>query len=223
MLFTWLPQGATALLAQATGWGAAVSGVAALYFMHRIYRIPARPFWNHWQVLTAFYGNMLALGPLLIVLALAAVATAQGLPWAATAGTLAAVMLAGLALEAVGLYCHVRDLRREGGEGEASHHEQRTTFGNTYWLRNVGLGLSMGLLALIAVLQPDGLPGLLLWTGAASTVFATALIGRALFYALVIPTTMPGAFFWRNKGFEQHARETGLARLPQVGVLPECH
>ncbi|MBA2351632.1 MAG: hypothetical protein H0V78_07555, partial [Burkholderiales bacterium] len=49
------------------------------------------------------------------------------------------------------------------------------------------------------------------------------LIGRALFYVLVIPTTMPGAFFWRNKGFEQHARETGLARMPQVGVLPDAH
>jgi hypothetical protein len=47
--------------------------------------------------------------------------------------------------------------------------------------------------------------------------------GRALFYALVIPTTMPGAFFWRNKGFEEHARESGLARMPQVGVLPDAH
>ena len=34
---------------------------------------------------------------------------------------------------------------------------------------------------------------------------------------------MPGAFFWLNKGFEQHARETGLARVPQVGVLPDAH
>jgi DMSO reductase iron-sulfur subunit len=223
VLFTWLPHGVIDLLAQASGWGAAVSGVAALYFMHRIYRIPARPFWNHWQVLTAFYGNMLALGPLLIVLALAVVQAIQGLPWAATAGTLATVMLAGLALEAVGLYRHARDLRRDGGEGEASRHEQCTTFGNINRLRNAGLALSMGLLALIAVLHPAGLPGLLLWTGAAVSVFATALIGRALFYALVIPTTMPGAFFWRNKGFEQHARETGLARMPQVGVLPGCH
>jgi hypothetical protein len=49
------------------------------------------------------------------------------------------------------------------------------------------------------------------------------LIGRALFYALVIPTTLPGAFFWHNKGFEEHARETGLAGMPQVGVLPDCH
>jgi hypothetical protein len=48
-------------------------------------------------------------------------------------------------------------------------------------------------------------------------------MGRALFYVLVIPTTMPGAFFWHNKGFETHARETGLAQWPQVGVVPDSH
>jgi UPF0716 family protein affecting phage T7 exclusion len=58
---------------------------------------------------------------------------------------------------------------------------------------------------------------------AALLIVATALIGRALFYVLVIPTTMPGAFFWRNKGFEEHARNTGLARMPQVGVLADLH
>jgi hypothetical protein len=51
----------------------------------------------------------------------------------------------------------------------------------------------------------------------------TSLVGRALFYVLVIPTTMPGAFFWKNKGFEQHARDIGLAHLPQVGVVPLKH
>ena len=50
-----------------------------------------------------------------------------------------------------------------------------------------------------------------------------ALIGRALFYVLVIPTTMPGAFFWNNKSFEQHARDIGLANMPQVGVIPDAH
>jgi hypothetical protein len=25
-----------------------------------------------------------------------------------------------------------------------------------------------------------------------------SILGRAMFYVLVIPTTMPGAFFWRN-------------------------
>jgi hypothetical protein len=32
---------------------------------------------------------------------------------------------------------------------------------------------------------------------------------------------MPGAFFWRNKGFEEHARATGLAARAQVGVAPQ--
>ena len=69
----------------------------------------------------------------------------------------------------------------------------------------------------------DGFAGVAAWTGAAALIVATALIGRALFYVLVIPTTMPGAFFWRNKGFADHARETGLAKMPQVGVLPDAH
>ncbi len=46
---------------------------------------------------------------------------------------------------------------------------------------------------------------------------------EALFYVLVIPTTMPGAFFWKNKRFEDHARDIGLAHLPQVGVAPLRH
>ncbi len=40
---------------------------------------------------------------------------------------------------------------------------------------------------------------------------------------LVIPTTMPGAFFWKNRGFVEHAREVGLADMPQLGVAYERH
>jgi len=223
MLFTWLPAAVTTGLAQVSGWGAVLSGLAALYFMHCIYRIPARPFWDHWQVLTAFYGNMLVLGPLLVVPVFAGIQFAHGRPWAGVAGALAGVMLSGLLLESLGLYFHARDLRRGAGEGQASQHEQCTTFGKTYMLRNAGLGLSMILLGGLAVLHPDGVPGLLLWGGAALIILVTAVIGRALFYALVIPTTLPGAFFWRNRGFEQQARDSGLAGMPQVGVLPELH
>ncbi|WP_269471126.1 hypothetical protein [Sulfuriflexus mobilis] len=32
-----------------------------------------------------------------------------------------------------------------------------------------------------------------------------------------------GSFFWRNKGFQEHARETGLANMPQTGVVPDAH
>ncbi len=223
MLFTWLPAGLSNALAQLCGWGAVIAGIAALYFMHSIYRIPARPYWNHWQVLTSFYGSMLALGPLLVVLVYMAAQLLQGLPWSSTVHGLAGLMLCGLALEAVGLYYHARDLRCGGGEGAASHYDQRTKFGNTYLLRNTGIGLSMLMLGLISLLNPDGNTALFMWLVTAISIVGSALIGRALFYALVIPTTLPGAFFWRNRGFEEHARETGLANMPQVGVLPDCH
>ena len=50
------------------------------------------------------------------------------------------------------------------------------------------------------------------------TVLAGELIGRALFYSVVTPTTMPGSLFIKNRGFEQLARDTGLANDPMVGV-----
>jgi len=222
-LFGWLPAGLHAALVQGCGWGAAASGPAALYFMHRIYRIRARPFWNHWQVLTDFYGNMLVLGPLLVALSWIAVQVFSGGDWSAAAATLAGIMLPGLLLQAVGLYRHARNLRAGSGEGQASHRQQTTTFGNVYRLRNAGLAVSVLLTALLAAGAPAGGHGLLLWAAAALLILAGAVTGRALFYAVVIPTTMPGAFFWRNRGFEAHARETGLADMPQVGVLPDCH
>ncbi len=40
---------------------------------------------------------------------------------------------------------------------------------------------------------------------------------------LVIPTTMPGAFFWRNQGLVEHAREVGLADMAQLGVAYQRH
>ena len=223
MLFEWLPAGLTAGLIQVCGWGAVISGIAALYFMHSIYRIPARPFWNHWQVLTSFYGNMLALGPLAVVMVYSVAPILQGQPWAGSVNGFAWIMLAGVSLEALGLVQHARHLRSNGGEGMASHYEQCTKFGMSYLFRNTGLAISMLLLVLIGLLNPDGNAGLMLWGITAAVITVTALTGRALFYALVIPTTMPGGFFWRNKGFEEHARETGLAEMPQVGVLPDCH
>ena len=114
-------------------------------------------------------------------------------------------------------------LKAGSGEAQASYYEQVTTFGKTWLARNAGLGLAMLLALGITMASPAGLPGLLLWVALGTLAVATAITGRALFYALVIPTTMPGAFFWRNRGFEEHARESGLAEMPQVGVLPEYH
>ncbi len=218
-----LPGNLAATLAEVTGWGALLAGLAALWFMHRIYRIPARPFWNHWQVLTSFYGSMLVLGALALAIVHAAVALAAGESFAGVPRFLAGPMIAGLVLETIGLVFHARDLTRRGGEGAASHIEQSTTFGYAYWTRNALLGLTAVAVVVLTLANTGGAVGLALWLVVATAIVAAAILGRMLFYALVIPTTLPGAFFWRNRAFEEHARETGLAALPQVGVATHGH
>ena len=68
------------------------------------------------------------------------------------------------------------------------------------------------------LLAPTGTPAITAWIILSMVAVFASVLGRMLFYALVIPTTMPGAFFWKNKGFEDHARDIGLANMPQVGV-----
>ncbi|RTZ62170.1 MAG: aspartate carbamoyltransferase, partial [Gammaproteobacteria bacterium] len=44
-----------------------VAGFAAgSWYMYKLYRIKARPFWDHWQTASTFYGSMLSLGSLLV-------------------------------------------------------------------------------------------------------------------------------------------------------------
>src|SRR6185369_15624435 len=134
----------------------------------------------------------------------------------------------GLAIEAIGHTAHARAMGRAEHEGGASYYIQTTTFGKTFRLRNTLLGLNLLLAAALVttLLVQDGglgLVSMLGWALVGATAIVTSLIGRALFYVLVIPTTMPGAFFWKNKGFEEHARDIGLANLPQVGVAPLRH
>ncbi len=222
-LFSWLPNNILSTLATMAGWGAVLSGLVALYFMHSIYRIPARPYWNHWYVLTSFYGNMFALGSVLVASVYVVHQTIQGLAYNPILSVLSLLAAFGIILEIFGLFFHTRYLKSNSGESAASHHEQTTTFGKSYLLRNVGLGLSIILLAAVAIFGLDESIGILIWLAIASIVVLTAVLSRSLFYALVIPTTMPGAFFWKNPGFEQHARETRLAERTQAGVLPEIH
>lgn len=205
------------------GWAAAIAGPVALYFMCKIYHIKARPFWNHWQVYASFFGSMLSLGSLLIGLVFAAVLASQSASYNELMLLLSVPVLAGLVIEAVGLVFHARDLERRGGEGAASHYEQLTSFGKTYLSRNIGLALSIVAISVLALSGVEGWGGYVAWLLTAVMLLATSLVGRALFYVLVIPTTMPGAFFWRNQGFQDHARETGLAKMQQVGVVAEIH
>ena len=193
----------------ASGAAAVVAGVATIYTMVRCYLIPARPFWNHWQTAASFVAATLALGGWI------GMALVPGWP-----PLLAAAIIAGLGLEAVGLVGHAKDMRDAAHEGAVSHYVQTTTFGHVYRLRNALLVASLVLVPSLAV---AGVTHPAPWLVAALVVVGTSTVSRALFYVVVVPTTMPGAFFWRNKGFEQHARDIGLAANPAVGVAPNGH
>ncbi len=198
-----------------------LSGVIGLFYMYQLYRIPARPFWNHLQTGTAFVGSMLSFGALII-----GVITVITLPLTAEVvlflQNLSVILVMGLALEGAGHILHARDMKQANNEGAASHYRQVTQYGKAYLLRNTLLGFNLS--AAITMIYLDSALGLML---IGSLVLIAMLVmgafGRSLFFVLVIPTTMPGAFFWKNEGFVDHARETGLADMPQTGVVYERH
>ena len=203
---------------------AIISGSVGLYYMVKCYLIPARPFWNHWQTATSFIGNSISLGALLLsVLAISMFAfTQQSIHSVLITGGV--LILLGLIAEALGLIAHAKAMRDAAHEGAASFYIQETTFGKTYLLRNVLLGLNIILIIGLLISQSVSLIALCLWALSAAILIVTSVISRALFYILVVPTTMPGAFFWKNKGFEQHAKDIGLAAsMPSAGIVDVGH
>jgi hypothetical protein len=211
------------------GYLAIAASLTGLYYMTRCYRIKARPFWDHWQVATAFGGSMLSLGALLTGAVVTATLAFNGESFQTAALLSGIVLTIGLAIEGIGHIAHAKDMGAAEHEGGASYYIQSTTFGKTFLLRNALIGLNLllavGLLVSMVMQAEFGLLTMLAWGLVGVTLLTTSIIGRALFYVLVIPTTMPGAFFWKNKGFEEHARDIGLAEMPQVGVVPlrKCH
>ena len=207
---------------------ALVAGFAGLYYMNQCYQIKARPFWHHWQTTTAFAGNSLSLGALLSALIVLPYLhfTEQNSQQALLVFTLA--LLSGVLLEGIGLIAHSRAMNNSNNEGGAAHYIQRTVFGKSYWLRNylllfTILSTSVLLIVQLTTTENHSTTITLFWFVLAFVNLISAIISRALFYVLVIPTTMPGAFFWKNKSFEQHAREIGLADNPATGVAPTTH
>ena len=152
------------LAAQVLAYTAAITGPVALYFMHKIYRIDARPYWNHWQVLTAFYGNMLTMGGLLVALVFTPVFLYQALPVAGLLNLVAMMMFIGLVIEAIGHYFHSRDLNIKGREGAVSYYEQVTTFGKTYITRNIVLVMNIVALATIYLMPSESIIAITAWS-----------------------------------------------------------
>ena len=216
-----------ASVVEVSGVLASVSGAVGLYYMNQCYQIKARPFWHHWQTASSFVGNSLSIGAMVSGGIILVFLNAESLPNQVALEILGAIFLLGLVLEALGLKAHNHTLNRSENEGGAAHYVQCTTFGKTYLLRNALLGFNIlaasGLLIYANVFTVNEPLYLAAWIGISLMNIVTALIGRALFYNLVIPTTMPGAFFWKNKGFEQHARDIGLADNPACGVAPLSH
>jgi len=219
-----------------TGLLASAAGLAGLYYMNQCYQIKARPFWNHWQTGTSFIGNSLSLGAVVSCMVMLFSTAGESLPSMRAVQAFGFIFTAGLVIEAVGLIGHNRTLSRSENEGGAAHYIQCTSFGKTYLLRNGLLAFNIlaasGLLLAGPFEMSESLANqsiaeqplyLVAWASLILINLVTAVIGRALFYNLVIPTTMPGAFFWKNKGFEQHARDIGLADNPATGVAPLAH
>ena len=186
------------------------------YFMYRLYRIEARPFWNHWYTAASFCATGLVLGSLL----LAVVALVFSSMTVALSNVLLIAISLGVVFELIGLIAHSRSLQSSSSEGAASFYLQSTQYGNAYWLRN---GLLVLALMLVTYMLLSGNHSAIAYGLLTVVALASHIISRALFYVVVVPTTMPGAFFWKNKGFIEHAQEVGLADMPQMGVAYEKH
>ena len=213
-------------LVSGSGFFALIAGAAGLFYMNKCYQIKARPFWNHLQTATAFVGNSLSLGAFVSGVIVMATLAVMNIAISDALMVFAIVFTLGLIIEAFGLIKHNHDLNRSANEGGAAHYVQCTTFGKTYLLRNWLLGLNIVAAGALLIMQFSGYTSstlVLPWLALALINCFTAMVGRALFYILVIPTTMPGAFFWKNKSFEEHARDTGLANNPATGVAPLAH
>jgi hypothetical protein len=166
---------------------------------------------------------MLILGSLFVGLAAGLAQIATGQDPAGVLALLAWPLIAGLGLQTVSLWAHAHYLAHRGAEAEVSRAQMLTSFGKTYYTRWASLAVIMAGALAIAATAPAGMVGIAAWIALLLIALAHEVTGRALFYVLVTPTTMPGALFWNNKYFEQHARKTGLARMPQVGVVPDAH
>lgn len=207
---------------------AVVGALGGLYYMYKCYRIPARPFWNHWQTATSFVGNALSLGALISGgFVTAAALTGGAVSLLESLQLFGSIMAAGIALEVLGLIYHAKNNAGAEHEGAASHYIQTTTFGKTYIARNIVMGvLLVSVIALLFISSVSVSASSLLltaWAVVALMLVMSVLVSRALFYVLVVPTTMPGAFFWRNKGFEQHAKDIGLANVVDAGIVADNH
>lgn len=222
----WLPWGLGDRVPALLGGAGVITGCLGLYSMIRCYRIKARPFWDHWYSSGAFVSSAVILGSAAIGAIFCLAEVMAGRSPSALSHVMAWALLIGLALQGVSLIAHLRYLDQRGDEAAVSRRLMLTIYGKTYAARWVSWAALMLSALTLIVFEDLGTRTALLpaaWAVIWLAAILHELVGRALFYVVVVPTTHPGAFFWGNKIFETHARKTGLAEMPQVGVVSDGH
>ncbi len=223
ILSSWLPDTMRAALPSLLGYAASLLGLLGIYCMYRCYRIKARPFWDHWHTGGRFFGSGLVLASTAIGLVFGLSALIEGSSLIGLLSVLAWPLVVGILIEAVSSYAHRHYLESRSEEAAVSLRLLLEGFGLCDRLLIASLGPVFFVAFFFTVTPVDGTWGLFIWALTFLIVLLREVISRALFYVLVVPTTMPGGYFVGNRSFETHAQKSGLADLPQVGVIPEKH
>lgn len=225
-LLTWLPRGLSGRVPELLGGAGVIAGGLGLYSMVRCYRIKARPFWDHWHSGGAFVSSALILGSAAVGTIFCSAEVTAGHSPVPVSRLVAWMLLIGLVLQGIALIAHLRFLNQRGDEAAVSRRLMLTNYGKTYRARWASWAALVASAIMLLVVNDAGVPTALvpaLWAVTLLIAILHEVVGRALFYVVVVPMTHPGAFFWGNKVFESHARATGLAERPQVGVVPGGH
>jgi len=223
VLTAWLPGTVVTVLPSLLGWSASVVGLIGIYCMYRCYRIKARPFWDHWHTGARFFGSGLVLASGGIGLIFGLAGFIEGNPIAALLALLAWPLVAGILIEAVACYAHRHYLESRSEEAAVSLRRLLETFGKCDRLLIASLGPVLSLAFFFTVSPVGGGWGLFIWANIFLGALLREVVSRAIFYVLVVPTTIPGGYFLGNRAFESHARKSGLADQSQVGVASEKH
>ncbi|MBL7004395.1 MAG: dimethyl sulfoxide reductase anchor subunit, partial [Gammaproteobacteria bacterium] len=120
------------------------------YYMIKLYRIKARPFWNHWHTNASFVASGFTLGASLLLIS----SLAFGLDLSSQ--LIAIAIFFGVSLELSAVIAHRNSSKNAHSEAALSYQEQSSHYGYSFILRNCLLVISL-LLSVALYLSPVSL------------------------------------------------------------------